>query len=82
MKLTESTLRSIIREELRTYMPPRETLGYQNVARHELYDFIESLEEKGLERREIVKTAAKTVYDGLPKEYYQEVVSQLQNSSK
>jgi len=82
MKLTESKLRSIIREELETYMPPREVLGDQNVTRHQLYDFIRSLESKDFNHREVIKTAAATVYEGIPKEYYRDIISILKNETK
>lgn len=85
MKITESKLRSIIREELgelETYMPPREVLGDQNVMRHELYDFIQSLEDRGLDREDLIKTAAATVREGIPKEYYREIINMLQKNTK
>ena len=85
MKITESKLRSIIREELEeleTYMPPRKVLGDQNVMRHELYDFIQSLEDRGLDRQDLIKTAAATVREGIPKEYYREIINMLKNTSK
>lgn len=85
MKITESELRSIIREELgelETYAPPRETLGDQNVMRHELYDFIQSLENRGLDRQDLIKTAAATVREGIPKEYYREIINMLQKNTK
>ena len=85
MKITESKLRSIIREELgelETYAPPREVLGDQNVMRHELYDFIQSLEDRGLDRQELIKTAAATVREGIPKEYYREIINMLKNTKR
>jgi hypothetical protein len=82
MKITESKLRSIVREELETYMPPREVLGDENVMRHKLYDYIESLEEREMDRHDIIKTAAVTIYSGIPKEYYRDIVNLLQNETK
>ena len=85
MKITESKLRSIIREELgelETYAPPRETLGDQNVMRHKLYDFIQSLENRELDREDLIKTAAATVREGIPKKYYREIINMLKNTSK